>query len=176
MATIYRFIVENKTTEGGGRKGGTGGTKGAGKKGKTTTLLHSMKGGVESNRKMRAINPLLNKVTGGVWEKSVRITRATAGLVKKNTETGKISFSGPSIAILVAFVLMTVWNAFAKWNAHARQEAEKLNSQNFKAMENGSGTVHGSYKISSSWWAGQLTYNQNKQVVLLWHTIEFIIM
>ena len=165
MATIYRFIVEQKGTQrqDGGMGNAPRSTKGAGKKGKDLPILgFGSKGGVEHNRKMRAINPILNKVTNGVWEKSMRLTRAGAGLVKKNTETGKISLSGPSIAIIIAFVLMTVWNTVAKYNQKARQQAEQLNSQNFNAMENGSGTVHGSYIIATDIWSGHVVYNQNK--------------
>jgi len=165
MATIYRFIVEQKesSTSTGGRGNNPRSTKGAGKKGRDLPILgFGSKGGVEHNRKMRAVNPLLNKVTNGVWEKGMRLGRAGAGLIKKNTETGKISFSGPSIAIIIAFVLMTVWNAFAKWNQKSRQEANKLNAQNYKAMENGTGTVHGAYKVTSHWWSGRITYNENK--------------
>ena len=165
MATIYRFIVEQKTSDTG--NGGMGGkarsTKGAGKKGKDLPILGiGSRGGVEHNRKMRAINPILNKVTGGIWEKSMRLGRASLGLVKKNTQTGKISFSGPSIAIIIAFVLMTVWNGIAKLNQRDRQIAQKNNAQNFKAMENGSGTIHGAYLISTSAWSGRITYNENK--------------
>lgn len=166
MATIYRFIVEQKTTGAGGDSGRSGkgrSTKGAAKKGKDLPLLFGgEKGGVEHNRKLRAINPVLNKVTNGVWEKGMRLSRAGMGLVRKNTETGKITFSGVSIAIIIAFVLTQVWSGIAKWNQHERQQAQKFNAQNFKAMENGSGTVHGSYKITSDWWSGKVTYNENK--------------
>ena len=164
MATIYRFIVEQKASGGSGDTTKPRASKGAGKKGKDLPLFGfgGSKGGVEHNRKMRAINPILNKVTGGVWEKGMRLTRAGAGLVKRNTETGKLSFSGPSIAIIVAFVLMTVWNGIAKWNQRERANAAKLNAQNFKAMENGSGTIHGAYSISVNGWSGHISYNENK--------------
>lgn len=164
MATIYRFIVEQKTSGGSGDSTKPRASKGAGKKGKNLPLFGfgGSKGGVEHNRKMRAINPILNKVTGGVWEKANRLTRAGAGLVKRNTETGKISLSGPSVAIIVAFVLVTTWNAIAKWNQRERANAAKLNAQNFKAMENGSGTVHGAYSIAVNGWSGHISYNENK--------------
>ena len=164
MATIYRFIVEQKASGGSGDSTKPRASKGAGKKGKDLPLFGfgGSKGGVEHNRKMRAINPILNKVTGGVWEKGMRLTRAGAGLVKRNTETGKLSLSGPSIAIIIAFVLITVWNGIAKWNQRERANAAKLNAQNFKAMENGSGTVHGAYSIAVNGWSGHISYNENK--------------
>ena len=159
MATIYRFIVEQKTSSGGdGRKGGEGSSKSASKKGRNVSLFGGKKGGVEHNRKMRAINPLLNKLTGGWWEKGMRLGRAGAGLITKNTETGKLGVSGTSIAILVAFLIQTL----IKWQAKERQKAEQLNSQNFKALENGIGSIRGEYDLNVSLWSGRLTYNQNK--------------
>ena len=162
MATIYRFIVEQKTTSSGDGAGKSRASKGASKKGRDLPLFGGSKGGVEHNRKMRAINPLLNKVTGGVWEKGMRLGRATAGLVKVNSETGKISLSGPSIAIIIAFILMTVWNQIARLNQRDRAEAEKLNAQNYKRLEVGGGAIHGSYKIMTDGWSGRVTYNENK--------------
>ena len=136
--------------------------KGAAKKGRDIPLFGGSKGGVEHNRKMRAVNPILNKVTGGVWEKGTRLTRAAGGLVKVNDKTGKISLSGVSIAIIIAFVLQTAWNAIAKLNQQARVQADKLNSENFKSLENGGGAIHGSYKIMVDGWSGRMTYNENK--------------
>lgn len=161
MATIYRFIVEQKQSGGGG-SGKPRATKGAGKKGSHMPLFGGSKGGVEHDRKMRAINPIINKVTGGVWEKGTRLTRAAAGIVKTNPKTGKLSLSGPSVAIIVAFVLITVWNVFAKWNQRERMKAEKLNAENYKRLENGGAAIHGSYKIMVDGWSGRINYNENK--------------
>ncbi len=166
MATIYRFVIEQKASKGGsgtGRGGKPRAEKGAAKKGRDLPLLWGgEKGGVEHNRKMRAINPILNKITGGVWEKGMRLTRAAGGLVKRNTETGKLSIGGPSIAIIIAFILQQIWNGFAKWNQKERQQSERLNAENYKKLENGSGAVHGSYKIMVNGWTNRITYNENK--------------
>ena len=63
MATIYRFIVEQKvSTTGDGRNPRSSSTKGSAKKGRSPSFFGGDKGGVEHNRKMRAINPLLNRV------------------------------------------------------------------------------------------------------------------
>ena len=160
MATIYRFIVEQKTSsKGGGRKGGdSGGSKGSGKR-KTVTLLGSMKGGVEHNRWSRAINPVLNKATGGVWEKGMRLGRAGLGLVKFDAQTGAIAgVSGVAITIIIAFVLQML----IKWQAWEREKASRINSQNYKSMENGFGGIHGAYNVSADIVTGRLTYNENK--------------
>ena len=162
MATIYRFIVEQKVSKGGdGRKVTDGNTKkGAGKKGKIVSLGHlGEKGGVEHNRKMRAINPLLNRATGGWWEKSMRLGRAGLGLVKINEETGAFAgFSMTAIAIIVSFCIQTL----LKWQRGEMIKAEKQNTQNYKQLENGWGSIHGQYKVTTDMLTGRHTYNQNK--------------
>lgn len=164
MATIYRFIVEQRASGGSGDTTKPRASKGAGKKGKDLPLLFGgRKGGVEHNRKMRAVNPILNKVTNGVWEKGMRLTRAGVGLAQNVSEKGvKGAFGGPSLYIILALAFLTAWNMIQKWNARERANAAKLNAQNFKAMENGSGTVHGAYSISVNGWSGHISYNENK--------------
>lgn len=161
MATIYRFIVEQKTSSSGsGRrvKPEGSGRKKTAKKGRMVSIFSGEKGGVEHNRKMRAINPLLNRATGGWWEKGMRIGRAGAGLVQKNTETGKLGISGPAIAIIIAFMIQML----LQWQKFEMQKAQRLNAQNYKQLENGVGGVHGEYKVSTNILTGRHTYNQNK--------------
>lgn len=160
MATIYRIIVEEKS-----KGGGTGGrtTSGATKKspakqGKWVSALNSDKGGVEHNRKLRAINPVLNKATNGYWEKGMRVGRAGLGLVQTNTETGAMRLSPVAFAIIIAFVLQTL----IKWQNQERLKAQRLNAQNYKMLENGVGAVHSAYEVSVNGLTGRQTYNQNK--------------
>ena len=123
MATIYKFIVEQKNLQGGeGRLAGGGSKpKGAAKKGRWVSLLNSPKGGVEANRKMRAVNPLLNKMTFGYYEKATRLGRAGLGLVKRNTETGAFMLSGTAVKII--FSMNTI--ALMKWQNYEMQKAKK---------------------------------------------------
>lgn len=161
MATIYRFIVEQKVASGGsGRtpRDTSSSKTGAAKKGRYVSLFGGEKGGVEHNRKLRAINPLLNKVTGGYWEKGMRLGRAGMGLVQRNTETGKIRVGGPAIAIIIAFVIQEL----LKWQNRERQKAERQNAQNFKQLENGFGAIHSQYNVSVNMWNGRYTYKENK--------------
>lgn len=167
MATIYRFVIEQKTSGKGGSETGMGGkpkaSKGAAKKGKWIPLFGGgEKGGVEHNRKLRAINPLMNKITNGVWEKGMRIGRALGGLVKQNTETGKLAIGGPAIAIIIAFIIMMAWRITTMYNQKERATAEKLNAENYKQLENGGGAIHGAYKLVVNEWSGRITYNENK--------------
>lgn len=158
MATIYRFIIEQNTSgKSSGRNTQTK-TKSSGKT-KTITLLGSAKGGVEHNRKLRAINPLLNKLTGGVWEKGMRVGRAGLGILKFNQETGAIAgVSGVAIAVIISFAIQEIF----KWQNREREKANKLNTQNYKALESGHSSVHGAYEVSANGWNGRLSYNQNK--------------
>lgn len=162
MATIYRFIVEQNTRASGtdGRKGSS--TREKRKKqptAKEVSLLGGMRGGVEHNRKMRAINPVLNKATGGYWEKGMRIGRAGLGLIKVNEQTGAYAgINGTAITILIAFVLQTIM----KIQAQERVKAERLNAQNYKMLENGVGAIHSAYSVSVNTLTGRQTYNQNK--------------
>lgn len=161
MATIYRFIVEQRTASGGdGRrtKPEGSGRKSAAKKGRWVSILGGEKGGVEHNRKLRAINPLINRATGGWWEKGMRVGRAATGLVTRNTETGELGISGPAIAIIIAFIIQMLM----KWQRLEIQKAQRMNEQNFKQLENGVGALHGQYKVSTAFWTGRHTYNQNK--------------
>ena len=163
MATIYRFIVEQKTTSGGqGRKSSSANSgfskKTTAKKGKWVSILGGEKGGVEHNRKMRAINPLFNKMTNGYWEKGMRLGRAGLGLVKTNTATGALALSGVAIAIIVSMVIQTV----LKIQARDIRIANIQNTQDFKSMENGIGAIRGAYDINVNMWNGRRTYNENK--------------
>ena len=161
MATLYRFIIEQRTKESSGRKGGdttsTRASKGAAKKGKAVSLFGGEKGGVEHNRKMRAINPLLNKATYGIYEKGMRVGRAAFGLIKEDKNGNRV-ISGVAVTILVQMVIMLLLS----WQRRERLKAERENNQNFKQLENGYGSIHGAYEISTNILTGRHTYNQNK--------------
>lgn len=163
MATLYRFVIEQRTKESSGRKGGdttsTRATKGAAKKGKAVSLFGGEKGGVEHNRKMRLINPMINKATYGAYEKASRVTRAGIGMAKNVKENGiKGLFAGPAWVIIAQFVLLSL----LKLQQFERAKAQKQNEQNFKQLENGIGQINGAYEISTNILTGRQTYNQNK--------------
>lgn len=164
MATIYRFIVENKYT-GGGTGGGSGRKSSSGRSKKSTakagrwvSIFGGEKGGVEHNRYMRAVNTVINKGTGGYWEKGMRLGRAGLGLVQRNTETGKLRIGGPAISIIIAFIIQ----ALLKWQNLEWQKSQRFNAQNFKQMETGLSSIHTSYKVSAGFFNGRITYKENK--------------
>ena len=160
MATIYEFIVKNQVGEGTGTGGA--GEGGAGKSARNIfgTSFSGKKGGVEANRKMRAINPMLNKMTGGWWEKGTRLGRAGVGLLKFNPKTGAFAgISGVAVAIIVSFIIQQVLRLQAK----QQLEARKVNQNNFKKLEvGGEGAISEAYGVSTNFWDGKITYNKNK--------------
>ena len=160
MATIYRFIVEQKVSStGSGRNPRSVAGKGAAKKGRSVSFFGGDRGGVEHNRKMRAINPLLNRMTGGLWEKGMRLTRAGIGLGKSVEKNGaKGILTGPALYIIIALVITTL----LKWQQQEIKKARELNAKNYKQLENGYGSIHGQYKVSTAFLTGRHTYNQNK--------------
>ena len=159
MATIYRFIVEQKVTATTNGRNVGGGRKTTGKSKSASSFLGSPKGGVEHNRKMRAINPLMNKITGGIWEKGWRASRAVLGIGKSVKKYGaKGLYQGPALYIIIAMVI----SALLSWQSKERQKSEKLNAQNYKQLENGVGAIHGQYKITQNVWNGRYKMNENK--------------
>ena len=160
MATIYRFIVENKGGSNGNGRNNTSSSapKKSTGKGKWVNALGTDRGGVEHNRKMRAINPLLNRATGGYWEKGMRVGRAGLGLVKRNTETGEIKIGGVGFAIIIAFIIQTL----LKYQNKNLQWGKERNTQNYKQMETGISSVHGEYQLTTNAISGRRTYNENK--------------
>ena len=162
MATIYRFIVEQKISQSGSGRNAldpNATRKTTAKKGKSVSFFGGDKGGVEHNRKMRAINPLLNRMTGGYWEKGMRATRASIGLAKNVSEKGaKGVFTGPAIIILIAMVV----TALMKVLDNEQRKAREMNAQNYKQLENGVGSINGQYRVSTNFLTGRHTYNQNK--------------
>lgn len=161
MATIYRFIIE-----GGGRgKGGgaplkpkSGIGKGTAKKGKWVSYLDSSKSGVEANRRMRAINPIINKMTGGMWEKGTRLGRAGFGLVQRNTETNATRLSPTAVSIIIALILTTI----VKQHQMLIARANEINQRNYKSIENGITQVRNIQDVSQNIISGKINYNQNK--------------
>ena len=157
MATIYRIIVEEKASSSSGGRNPRTNRKSTAKKG--TNILVGSRGGVEHNRRMRAINPLLNRMTNGYWEKGMRLGRAGIGMAKNISEKGaKGVFAGPAFAIIIALVLTTLM----KWQNQERIKAQQVNTQNYKMLENGVGAIHGAYSVNVNTLTGRQTYNQNK--------------
>ena len=160
MATIYRIAIEQTSiAKEDGRKGGNRLGTGRGGAGKSTHIFAGKKGGVEHNRRLRAINPVLNKATGGWWEKGTRLGRAGMGIANTAAEGGlKAAFLSVGMTIIISFVLQML----IRWQNQERLKAQQLNAQNYKMLENGVGAIHSAYSVSVNGLTGRQTYNQNK--------------
>ena len=42
------------------------------------------------------------------------------------------------------------------------QENEKVNKQNYRKLETGQNAIHGAFEVSTNWWSGKRSYNENK--------------
>lgn len=152
MATIYKIQIEQTGGGTGSSRGGSRSGSGRKKKisGKASALNGGGRGGVEHNRKMRAVNPVLNKATSGAYEKSMRLGRAGLGVLSSGSSVG--------VAIIISFVLQQLMKMQNKYIQIANSE----NTQNYKRLENGMSAIHGAYEVSEHLLTGKITYNQNK--------------
>lgn len=163
MATIYRFIVEARKATGVSydADGNPIPAKGAGSKGGGSLLAHNPsgrnRGGVEHNRYMRPINPLMNRLTGGYWEKGQRVGRAMLALPESfKTKDGKFTMAGftsTASLILMQFAIMEV----DKYVREQMKKAKEENQANYLKIVSGQTTLGQDYKVSRNIF-GKITY------------------
>jgi hypothetical protein len=163
MATIYRFIVEAQQATGvtTDADGVVIPRKGAGSKGGGSLTAHNPsgknRGGVEHNRYMRPINPLMNRLTGGYWEKTQRVGRAIGALPESfRTKEGKFTaagFGSTASLILIQFAIMEVDKMIREQMKKAKEE----NQANFLKIKSGQTTLGQDYKVSKDIF-GKVTY------------------
>lgn len=161
MATIYRFIVESvgqsdakKILENNdvSPDGEIIPKKGGGSKGGSSLLAHN-RGGVEHNRYMRPINPLLNRMTGGYWEKGMRVGRALNQLPSDIKNKGMGAFGSVASLILIQFAIMEIDKYIREQNRKAKEE----NQANFLKIKSGLTSISSEYKIKKDFY-GKITY------------------
>ena len=160
MASIYRFIVEARQANGVSTDadGNVIPVKGAGSKGGSSGSgrgfnLGGRRGGVEHNRYMRQINPLINRLTGGYWEKGQRLGRATVGFVNQVETKGIGALATTSGLILLQFAVMELDRRFREQQKKAKEE----NQSNFLKIKSGQTTIGQDYKVSKDIF-GKVTY------------------
>ena len=163
MATIYRFIVEARKATGVSydADGNPIPAKGAGSKGGGSLLAHNPsgknRGGVEHNRYMRPINPLMNQLTGGWWEKGQRLGRSVMSLPEAfRTKDGKFTaagFGSTGALLILQFAIMMGIQAFKDQQKKAKEE----NQANFLKIKSGQTTLSQDYKVSKNIF-GLITY------------------
>jgi hypothetical protein len=155
MATIYRFIVEEKQGNANTATTANGVAvpkNGAGNKGFN---LGGMFGGTEHNRFMRPLNSVMNRVTGGVWERGVRITKAGANVINAGANGGLAGILGSvGFAIIVQFLVIEMMKMFDQEKKKAREE----NQSNFLKIKTGQTVLGPDYKINKDIF-GRITYS-----------------
>jgi hypothetical protein len=151
MATIYRFIVEAQKSgsasfdadgnaiprKGAGNKGGSSGSGRGFNFGGT-------RGGVEHNRYMRPINPLMNRLTGGWWEKGQRLGRAVLSLPEQFDKKQLGALASTGALILFQFAIMEIDRRFREQQKKAKEE----NQANYLKIISGQTTLGQDYKVS----------------------------
>jgi hypothetical protein len=159
MATIYRFIVEARKATGVSydADGNPIPAKGAGSKGGGSLIAHNPsgknRGGVEHNRYMRPINPLMNRFTGGWWEKGQRVGRAGVGFITEANSKGIGALATTGGLILMQFAIMEVDKMIREQMKRAKEE----NQANYLKIVSGQTTLGQDYKISRNIF-GKITY------------------
>jgi hypothetical protein len=161
MATIYRFIVEARQANGVSTDadGNVIPVKGAGSKGGSSGSgsgfnFGGSRGGVEHNRYMRPINPLMNQLTGGWWEKGQRLGRASAGVLDVASKKGIGSaLASTGSLIIIQFAIMMAVQAFKDQQKKAKEE----NQSNYLKIVSGQTTLGQDYKVSRNIF-GKITY------------------
>ena len=160
MATIYRFVVEDMTgtqTKQVDVNGNPVPAKGAGSKSGGNGGLFNFggsRGGVEHNRYMRPINPLLNKITGGWWEKGTRLGRAGVGVLDVANKKGVgAALASTGSLIILQFAIMMAVQAFQDQQKKSKEE----NQANYLKIISGQTTLGQDYKVSKNIF-GKITY------------------
>lgn len=157
MATLYQFLVKDQTSDlKTGGKGDTlaSATNVGGKKPRTGSNK-----GVEHNRYMRAINPIMNKATGGYYEKGTRLGRAIIGFADTYNEKGlKAGLTSVGFIIIVQMVL----NAIMQIWRYDQEIQDKLNKQDYTSLEVGKTSLSYGYKSTVNLINGRREYNDNK--------------
>jgi hypothetical protein len=155
MATIYRFIVEEKQGNANTSTTANGVSvprNGAGNKGFN---LGGMFGGTEHNRFMRPLNSVMNRVTGGVWEKGTRLVRAGGNVINAGANGGLAGILGSvGFAIIVQFLVIEMMKMFDQEKKKAREE----NQSNFLKIKTGQTVLGPDYKINKDIF-GRITYS-----------------
>ena len=154
MATIYEFIVRDQTKN--GKKlmvdDETGEVIAKSSVAKQKPLSGSNKG-VDHNRYMRAVNPLINRYVPG-FEKYVRGGRAIVGVFDTLAKTGiKSAMTSVGAIVLLEMVLTTLDGM----RREKIEEAKKENIANYNKLITGQTQLSQNVKATKNIW-GKITF------------------
>ena len=154
MATIYEFIVRDQTKDGKQEMidPDTGEVIAKKSVAKDKPLSGSNKG-VDHNRYMRAVNPLINRYVPG-FEKYVRGGRAIIGVYDTLVQTGiKSAITGVGAIVLLEMVLTTLDDL----RREKIEEAKKENVANYNKLITGQTQLSQNVKATKNIW-GKVTF------------------
>lgn len=159
MATIYKFILETRSDASQSVTISANGEilplKGAGTKADDVGRLYTGSNvGVEHNRYMRLINPVLNRYTGGWWEKGVRMGRSAIGVVNVARTSG-LGAALASVGMIQIGQLAIM--ELVKWIEREKKKANEENQANYLKLRSGTTMLPKDYKITKNFF-GKLTY------------------
>lgn len=161
MATAYTVYVKDRTAS--KKSGGMRSEESDGGVASDKNVFSGHHNGVDNNTKLRAINPLMNKITGGNWEKGVRATRAISSFESDYESKGiKSAMMGSGVMTVVAMVVVLIMRQIDKYWTEQKELADKANKLNYVNMENGNNPISGSYELTSNMFNGQITIGDNK--------------
>ena len=154
MATIYEFIVRDQTK--GGKKvmvdDETGEVIAKSSVAKEKPLSGSNKG-VDHNRYMRAVNPLINRYVPG-FEKYVRGGRAIVGVFDTLVQTGITSAMTGVGAIVLLELALTKLDDMRREKI---EETKKENIANYNKLITGQTQLSQNVKATKNIW-GKITF------------------
>jgi len=137
MATVFKFIVEDKATKSIGKEVQVDANGVVLPKNGAGIQLASFTGsnkGVEHNRYLRAINPILNRYTGGMWEKGTRMYRAGVGVIDTAKHSGLATAAiGVGAILIYQLIAIEAIKAIEK----AIKAANEANHANFLKIKSG---------------------------------------
>ena len=112
--------------------------------------------GVDHNRYSRAINPLLNQLTGGYYEKALRGGRAIRGI----SETYKVggaseAFKSVGSIVILAMIIKGVTDLIKKEQQYAKND----NNANYMKLMTGQTVLSQNYSVTSNFITGRKTYH-----------------
>lgn len=152
--TIYRFIVESQETRNANETTVDTSGRRVAKKGAGTKVYTGSNKGVEHNRYMRVVNPTINRYTGGYWEQSIRLGRASTGVVDVARNKGMSSaMTSVGAIILLQFVV----RAIEQWWEKEKKKAREENQANYLKIRSGETLLSNDYKINRNIF-GKITY------------------
>ena len=152
MATIYRFIVQDKTKN-HKLQAEVDKLKTPKGSGKSFRIL-----GAGEDRYMRPINSVMNKVTNGKWEQGTRLIKSGMSIADNYSHGGiKQAMGSVGVMVIVQYIIIQIM----KWWEAEKKKAERENNNNFLRISTGQSRLSDSHNVARNVFNGRITYRNN---------------